>query len=183
MVAQPPPRGNRSAGEGRAGGLGAGAGLLPEPVGPLLAQLPRRLHRGPSASRTVEATPDGSSAKAFSRSAETGRSVAATIEAACASASRRVTVPSSRPSVAAWPLLVVASAWKPSQASSLADPASHGFGSSSGRWSWCRARNRLALAAWSVTGGRPLPGGVVPRPRGPGGVGGGGRPPPGRWGA
>jgi hypothetical protein len=39
-----------------------------------------------------------------------------------------VTELSTRPSVAANPLLVVASASKPSEASSFADPASHGFG-------------------------------------------------------
>jgi len=47
-------------------------------------------------------------------------------------ASSRVTDPSSRPSVAAKPLLVVARAANPSEASSLADPRSHGLGISSG---------------------------------------------------
>jgi hypothetical protein len=57
----------------------------------------------------------------------------ATIDEACASASFRLREPSSQPSVAAWPLLVVANAWKPSEASSLALPASQGLGMSSGR--------------------------------------------------
>ena len=81
-----------------------------------------------AASPMVSATPAGSSAKAFSRSAETGRRVAATMAAACPSTSSRVTSPSMRPSVAAKPPLVVASAAKPSEASSRADPASHGLG-------------------------------------------------------
>lgn len=51
----------------------------------------------------------------------TGRRVARTIAAACVSASARVTDPSSRPRVAAKPLLVVASASKPSDSSSFAD--------------------------------------------------------------
>ena len=93
------------------------------------------------------ATPSGSSAKQFSRSADTGRSVAATIEAACARASSRLTEPSSRPRVAANPLLVVARASNPSQASSLADPASQGLGMSSGIGPPCSERNCAALSA------------------------------------
>ncbi len=100
-----------------------------------------------AASLMVSATPAGSSANAFSRSAETGRLVAATIAAACPSASSRVTAPSRRPSVAANPPLVVASAAKPSEASSRAEPASHGFGSSSGSGPSCRARNTRARSA------------------------------------
>ena len=95
----------------------------------------------------VSATPAGSSANAFSRSAETGRLVAAAIAAACPSASSRVTAPSRRPSVAANPPLVVASAAKPSEASSRAEPASHGLGSSSGSGPSCRARNTRARSA------------------------------------
>ncbi len=79
-----------------------------------------------------QATPSASSANPFSRSADTGSGVAATIAAEWASASSRVTELSTRPSVAANPLLVVASASKPSEASSFADPASHGFGMSRG---------------------------------------------------
>ncbi len=58
----------------------------------------------------VSATPSGSSAKPFSRSAETGRSVASTIAVALAIASSTVIDPSSRPRVAAEPPLVVANA-------------------------------------------------------------------------
>src|ERR687898_197273 len=108
-----------------------------------------------AASRTVSATPAGSSAKPDSRSAVTGRSVAWTIQAACSKAWSRVTCPSARPRVAANPLLVVASAWKPREASSTAEPRSHGLGRSSGRRSWCRSRNRLAFSTWSVIAGPP----------------------------
>src|ERR1700749_2582292 len=103
-----------------------------------------------TARATVRATPAGSSAKQFSRSAETGSSVAATIAAAWARASSRLTEPSRRPSVAAYPELVVGSAWKPSEASSLAEPWSHGFGSSSGFPGRCRSRNRAAFSLWVV---------------------------------
>src|SRR5258705_7497783 len=104
-----------------------------------------------AASPMVSATPAGSSANAFSRSAETGSVVAAAMAAACASASSRVTAPSGRPSVAAKPPLVVASAAKPSEASSRADPASHGFGSSSGPGPSWRARKTRARSAWFWT--------------------------------
>src|SRR6202453_227385 len=103
-----------------------------------------------TARETVCATPSGSSAKPFSRSAETGRSVAATIAAACARASSRLTEPSERPSVTANPELVVASAWKPNEASSFADPWSHGFGSSSGFPGRCSSRNLAAFSVWVV---------------------------------
>src|SRR5215468_4617095 len=99
---------------------------------------------------TVRATPPGSPAKQFSRSAETGSSVAATIAAACARASSRLTEPSRRPSVAANPELVVASAWNPREASSFADPWSHGFGSSNGFPGRCRSRNCPAFSVWVV---------------------------------
>ena len=65
--------------------------------------------------------------------------IAAAIVAAWAIASSRVTDPSRRPRVAAKPLLVVARAWNPSQASSRADPWSQGLGSSRGRPGWCTA--------------------------------------------
>jgi hypothetical protein len=55
------------------------------------------------------------------------RSVAWTIYAACSITSFRVTCPSGRRRVAAKPLLVVARAWNPSQASSLADPGPRGW--------------------------------------------------------
>ena len=95
----------------------------------------------------VSATPDGSSAKPFSRSAETGRSVAATMTAECTMASSRLTEPSLRPKVAAKPELVVARASNPSDASSLAEPRSQGFGIRSGSPARCMARNRCALSA------------------------------------
>ena len=85
-----------------------------------------------AASAMVVATPSGSSAKPFSRSALTGSSVASTMVAACARASSRVTDPSSRPSGAANPELVVANAVKPREAKSRAVPRSHGFGSRRG---------------------------------------------------
>ena len=75
---------------------------------------------------------------------------AAETTAACSSASPRVTEPSSLPSVAAKPLLVVASAGKPSHSSSLAEPASHGLGINSGPGPWCSSRKRSALSAWLV---------------------------------
>jgi hypothetical protein len=60
--------------------------------------------------------------------------------------------------VAAKPLLVVARAWNPSQASSRADPWSQGLGRSSGRPGTCSSRNRLALPAWSVMTGLQVTG-------------------------
>ena len=56
--------------------------------------------------------------------------------AACARASSRVTLPSSRPRVAANPELVVAMAEKPSAVSSAADPRSQAFGSRRGPEPW-----------------------------------------------
>ena len=97
------------------------------------------------ANSTVRATSSGLSAKPFSRSADTGTSVAETRARACSSASSRVTDPSSRPSVAANPLLVVASAANPSEASNLAEPWSQALGMRSGRGPWCNARNRAAI--------------------------------------
>src|SRR5262249_16377612 len=88
-----------------------------------------------------------SSAKPFSRSAETGRSVASTIVVALPIASAAVTEPSSRPSVAAEPLLVVAPAPKPSEAGSPPEPPAPGVGSKSGRPPWWSARNRSARSA------------------------------------
>ena len=77
-------------------------------------------------------------------------------------ASSRVTVPSSRPRVAAKPPLVVARASKPQAASRRAEPASHGLGSSSGRPGTCRARNELGLLLLGGHGRnvavRPTPG-------------------------
>ena len=95
----------------------------------------------------VSATAAGSSAKAFSRSAETGRSVAATMTAEWTRVSSRLTEPSFRPSDAAKPELVVARASNPRDASSLAEPRSHGLGSRRGSPARCRDRNWRALSA------------------------------------
>ena len=45
------------------------------------------------------------------------------------------------------PLLVVANAWKPSDASSSAEPRSQGLGRSRGCSLRCSSRNRLAFSA------------------------------------
>ena len=66
----------------------------------------------------------GASPKPFSRSADTGRSVASTIARACESASARVTWPSTRPSTPAEAPDDVASAANPTALSMRADPAS-----------------------------------------------------------
>ena len=58
-----------------------------------------------------------------------------------------VTVPSARPSVKARPLLVVASALKPSPASTLALPASQGLGITNGG-PVCSARKASPFSCW-----------------------------------
>ena len=63
-----------------------------------------------------------------------------------------MTAPSSRPSVAACPLLVVARAWNPIQPSTAAEPMSHALGMSSGSPRRCSARNRPAFSAWVIEG-------------------------------
>ena len=100
----------------------------------------------PAARRMVSAAASGASAKHFSRSAETGRSVASTIARACASASSRVTLPSRRPSMPAEAPLDVASAWKPSAVRMRAEPASHGFGITNAPGDSCSFRNASALS-------------------------------------
>jgi len=84
-----------------------------------------------AARRIVSATSSGRSPNPFSKSAETGRSVAATISAMFRRVSSRRTrlAPSRRPRVNARPPLVVPSAANPSLASARAVPASQGFGS------------------------------------------------------
>ncbi len=77
-----------------------------------------------AASRIVSATTAGVSPKPFSRSAETGRSVASQMIRACAIASSRVTFPSRRPSVPAEAPEEVASAANPSDAIMRAEPPS-----------------------------------------------------------
>src|SRR5262245_16871470 len=64
----------------------------------------------------------------FSRSTETGSRVARSSARACSTTSSNVVAPSARPSVNANPELVLASAGKPSAASTFAEPASHGLG-------------------------------------------------------
>ena len=99
-------------------------------------------------SRMVSAASAGASAKHFSRSALTGRSVASAMARQCASASSRVTLPSRRPSVPASAPLEVASAWKPSAARMRAEPASHGFGITNAPGASWRARKRAAFSLW-----------------------------------
>src|SRR3989442_9287944 len=104
----------------------------------------------PPASRIVSATTFGASPKHFSRSADTGRSTASTIMRAFASDSSRVTLPSRLPSTPALAPLEVASAGKPSAASTRAEPASHGLAITNARGPWCSARKRAALSLWLV---------------------------------
>ena len=87
----------------------------------------------------VSAAALGSSAKHFSKSAETGSSVASTMALACARASSRVTRPSRLPSVPACAPLEVASAWKPRPARMRADPASQAFAMTKQRPCSCRS--------------------------------------------
>src|SRR3989442_205937 len=96
----------------------------------------------------VSAAASGASPKPFSRSAETGRSVAITMARACASASSRVTLPSRRPSTPAQATLEVASAWEPRPARMRADPAYHGLGITNAPGPLCNARKRAALSSW-----------------------------------
>src|SRR5262249_13816614 len=81
----------------------------------------------------VSAATLGSSPKPFSRSAETGRSVASTMARAWARASSRCTLPSRRPRMPAEAPLEVASAGKPRPARMRAEPASQGVGITRGR--------------------------------------------------
>ena len=98
----------------------------------------------------VAATPSGSWAKQFSRSAETGMSTAPASSPAWVRTSSLVMAPSRRPRVAAKPPLVVAMASNPSEANRAADPMSQALGMSSGVPGVCSARNRSARAARSV---------------------------------
>ena len=92
-------------------------------------------------------TTSGASPKPFSRSAETGKSVASQITRACASASSRVTRPSRRPSRPADAPLEVASAGNPSAAIILAEPPSHTLAITNASGASCRERNCFALSA------------------------------------
>src|SRR6202453_3331680 len=93
------------------------------------------------AAEMVAATPPGSWAKQFSRSAETGMSTAPASSPACARTSSLLMAPSRRPRVAANPPLVVAIASKPSEANKAADPMSQALGMRSGVPGVCKARN------------------------------------------
>src|SRR4051812_10739931 len=84
--------------------------------------------RARARSRAVSATPPGSSGKPRSLSTLSGSGVAAATSETCLTSSSRVTCMSRFPSVHAKPALVVASASKPSDASSFAEPTSHGLG-------------------------------------------------------
>src|ERR1017187_2406394 len=101
-----------------------------------------------AARRMVSATVSGSSPNPFSRSPDTGRSVASTRAGACAMHSLRATRPSRLPSTAAEAALEVASALKPRAASTRAEPASQGLGIRKAPGPWCRALKRAALALW-----------------------------------
>src|SRR5215471_5157830 len=101
-----------------------------------------------AAIRTVSAQDCGSSPNPFSRSADTGRLVASTMARAFASVSSRpmAAAPSGLPIEKAYPALVVASASNPSDASSFADPASHGFGTGNTPGRSCSLRKDSARA-------------------------------------
>src|SRR5262249_1261900 len=96
----------------------------------------------------VSATTSGSSPNPFSRSAETGKSLASQITRACISASSRVTLPSRRPSRPADAPLEVASAANPNAAIILAEPPSHTLAMTNASGAACRARNCFALWIW-----------------------------------
>ncbi|CAM5559882.1 hypothetical protein SALBM311S_03594 [Streptomyces alboniger] len=80
----------------------------------------------------VSATSSGVSPNPLSRSAVTGRVVAATIDLALSRMFSRVREPSGRPQAWARPAPVVASAEKPSPVRTRAVPASHGLGTTKG---------------------------------------------------
>src|SRR5690348_1221097 len=104
-----------------------------------------------AASLIVSATISGESPKPFSRSAETGRSVASQITRAWAIASSRVTRPSRRPSKPAEAPLEVANAAKPSPAIIRAEPPSQTLATTNVPGASCSARKTFALSDW-VTG-------------------------------
>ncbi len=85
----------------------------------------------------------------FSRSTEIGSSTASASARVCSTTSSSATPLSCRPSVNAKPELVVASAWKPSPASTFADPASQGFGMTNGSPS-CSVRKRTPFSCWLI---------------------------------
>src|SRR3954470_9327111 len=79
----------------------------------------------------------------FSRSTETGMSTSVVSRATWFTSSASDVPPSARPRVNAKPELVVASAGKPSDSSTRAEPTSHGFGIRNGAPE-CSALNRSA---------------------------------------
>src|SRR5207244_11678688 len=93
-----------------------------------------------ASSATVSATPPGSSGKQRSLSTLSGSEVAAASAATWATSSSRVTVWSTLPIDQANPALVVASASKPHEASSRAEPMSHGLGITNSCSRACSAR-------------------------------------------
>ena len=99
-----------------------------------------------TAAATLTATSSGASAKPFSKSALTGRSVAATSRRRCASTSSRLISPSSLPAAQAAPALVEAIALKPSRARRTALPASQALGMTKKPLAW-RSRKTLRRAA------------------------------------
>ena len=121
---------------GRAASTAAATRSVASPIGWIAVRLQSSTDApavpASAAAVIVAATPAGSSAKQSSRSALTGSGLAAASAAVWAIASSRDTAPSARPSVAANPELVVAIAWKPSDANSFAEPASQAFGITSG---------------------------------------------------
>src|SRR5215510_5741957 len=121
----------------------------------------------PAARRMVSAAAAGASPKPFSRSAETGRSVASTMARAWARASSRVTRPSRLPSTPASAPLDVARAWKPRPARMRAEPASHGLGIRKAPGPWCSARKRVALSLWVAAMGFLHAGSVAEREAAP----------------
>src|SRR3954470_20834772 len=117
---------------------------------PVASSIEQPTRPASAASRTVSATTAGESPKPFSRSAETGRSVASTMMRTCASASSRVMRPSRRPSTPAAAPLEVASAWKPRPARMRAEPPSQGFGMTNAPGPSWSCLKRAALSAWFV---------------------------------
>ena len=101
-----------------------------------------------TARRTVSAQSSGDGPYPSSRSADTGRDVAATMSRAFASASALDTAarPSRRPRVKAKPAEVVAMASNPSPVRMRALPASHAFGSTK-QPCRCSAWKRSAVPA------------------------------------
>src|SRR5919108_3039918 len=103
------------------------------------------------AAKIVSSALSGLSPLPLSRSAETGRSVAATISRQWWIIASKPTAPSGRPREKAKPALVVASALKPSEVKSLAVPISHGLGMTNALGAWCSARNILPLSPLSIS--------------------------------